>query len=128
MSYQPNYYDVNVQPIFIIDQTEYPYEGLKADVEATMEYKFIVDTLRAYLGDAVEVKEGYKLGIFEIALLSSVQMEILRDIQEDTGAFPLKRGRSQLRFEVGCYLYDKPPCDANCDCCECLGCCGFAKN
>ena len=136
MTHQPMNYEINVQPIFVKDGVEYPFEGLSEDERgegciyrwAPMEYKFIVNTLHFVFGHAIEFKDGYKNGTLEIAQLSDAQLKILRDIREDTCDVPVKYGQSCLRFEIGTYNYDKPPCDPTCDCCECRGCCGYAED
>ena len=51
----------------------------------------------------------------------------LRGINEYTGEFLVKYKQSYLKFEIMTYVYDKPPCDQNCDCCECLGCCDYEE-
>jgi hypothetical protein len=89
-----------IQPIFEKDGFNYPFTGLKATYAATLEYKFILDTLRSHLGDSLEITEGIRNGTFEIAMLSERQLNFLRDISEDTGAYPLKHGQTNLRFEI----------------------------
>jgi hypothetical protein len=137
MTDQPMNYEINVKPIFVKDGVEYPFEGLSEDEGgdgssvyrgAPVEYKFIVNTLRFVFGDAIDFKAGYNNGTLVIARLSNAQLKILKDIREDTCDVPVKYGQSQLRFEIGSHYYDQPPCDQNCDCCECLGCCGYEKN
>jgi len=124
MTYQPNHYNIFIQPIFVTDGIENSFEeGVKTD-----EYRFIVRVLHDYFGLNLEFKAALKNGNFELAFLSYEQMKILRGIYEDTLEYPIKYGRSYLKFEIGAYCYDKPPCDQNCDCCECLGCCGYEKN
>lgn len=133
MSYQPNHYDIYVKPIFTKAGIEYPFEGLiinenGAQHGANYEYRFIVDTLRHYFGNDLDFDD--KGPNFIIALLSNSQMEILRSINEDTCDYPVKYGRCQLKFEIGIYTYDEPPCDGTriCECrecvnnCECLQC------
>jgi hypothetical protein len=129
-SYQTNYYRINIKPFFVKDYNKYLFGGLKATRDSTNEYKFILDTLRCHLGDDLELKEGFHIGSFEIGFLSNEQMNLLRYIVEDTGAYPIKYGRSQLKFEIGTYLYDKPPCGSGeCHCFECIQSCGvYEKN
>jgi hypothetical protein len=129
-SYEPNHYSIYIQPIFVnTDAKEYPFASLDEEENTSIEYQFIVDTLRLHFGDEVDLtKKSLVPGRFVIAMLSNAQMKILRGICEYTGEVPVKYGRSYLKFEVHGYTYDKPPCDDNCDCCECLGCCDFKKN
>jgi hypothetical protein len=126
MSYEPNHYNIMIQPIFVnADGGEFPFEGFN---ELT-EYDFIAATLRLHFGNDLDFDEKTLIpGRMVIAQLSNAQMKILRGIWEDTGVVPVKYGRSHLKFELHGYVYDKPPCDQNCDCCECLGCCGYEKN
>ena len=111
MSFEPNYYDIQIQPVFVKDGVKYPFTGLKANKESTLEYKFIIDTLRSHFGDALDITEGFIKSTFEIAFLSNTHMKQLCDISEDTGAAPIKYGQSHLRFDIGSYLYDKSPSD-----------------
>jgi hypothetical protein len=124
MTYQPNYYNISIQSIFVTDGIENRFEGLEEEIK-TNEYRFIVRVLYDYFGIDVEFKEALKKGNLVIAFLSFEQMKILRGIYEDTLEYPIKYGRSYLKFETDGYVYDKPPCDQNCDCCECLDCCGY---
>ena len=52
-----------------------------------------------------KLKKGNNLGEGEIIIetLSYEQMKILREIDEDTGDFYIKCGRSQLKFEINTY-------------------------
>jgi hypothetical protein len=131
-SYELNYYEIIVQPIFInAEGKEFPFEGLTEEDGSlpNIEFKFIINTLRFVFGNdlAIEAETSVK-GKMKINKLSTSQMKILRSIREDTCDVPVKYGQSQLRFEIGSHYYDQPPCDQNCDCCECLGCCGYEKN
>ena len=125
MTYQPTHYYIRITPIFTKDGMEYKYEGLN-DAEkngfsgTNYEFKFIVDTLRKYFG--VNLHFDMRETKIVIATLSYAQMKILREIDEDTGEFPVKYGRSQLKFEIGTYTYDAPPCDGTIMC-ECNDCC-----
>ena len=114
-----NHYHIQIQPVFVRDGVNYPYTGLKATRESTIEYKFIIDTLRSHFGDDLDLKEGFIKSTFEIAFLSDAQMKELRAISEDTGASPIQYGQSHLRFDIGSYVSDGHPCD-----CECRLCCG----
>lgn len=125
-SYKLNYYHIIIKPFFVKGYNKYPFGGLKATRDSTNEYKFILDTLHCHLGHDLELKEGFHSGSFEIGFLTNKQMDILRDIVEDTGAYPIKYGQSQLKFEIGTYFYDKPPCGGGeCDCFECIQSCGY---
>ena len=130
--YQPNHYGIFIKPIYVdAGGKEFPFAGLKEEEDNSepIEYKFIVDILRLYFGNDLNLNEKTLTpGTMEIDRLSNVQMKILRGIYEDTYEEPIKYGRSHLKFEVLFYSYDNPPCDDNCDCCECLGCCSFKKN
>ena len=131
MSYNPNYYNIVTKPIFVKDGNEYPFEGLRKEEEGArrgskMEFRFISNTLRYYFGDDVEFDEGIVKGTIELAFLTNEQMIQLKGIKEYC-EFPVKHEKSYLKFEIGTYVYDKPPCDENCDCCECLGCCEYEE-
>lgn len=104
-----NYCDIWGKPIFVMDDgTEYMFEGLQDDeIEhrgRNFEFRFIVNTLRHYFGDHLDfdVNENQ----FKILKLSNDQMNILREISEDTCEFPVKYGRAKLRFEIVTYRYD----------------------
>ena len=128
MSYNPNYYKIVTKPIFVKDGNEYPFEGFfKDEGGAREEFRFIVNTLRDYFGINVDFKQGSVKGTIELAFLTNEQMIQLRGINEYTGEFPVKHEKSYLKFEIGTYVYDKPPCDENCDCCECLGYCDYEE-
>jgi hypothetical protein len=128
MSYELNHYNIWVKPIFVKAEIEYPFEGLTTDANgahrgANYEYRFIVDTLRHYFGNDLDFDD--KDQIIIIGSLSNAQMKILRGINEDTCDYPVKYGRCQLKFEIGMYTYDAPPCDGTqtCDCRECVNNC-----
>ena len=84
--YQPIYYDIHTTPIFTKDGTEYKFEGLNPETRTL--FRFIVLTLRKYFGISFQFER--KLGEIIIETLSYEQMKILREIDEDTGDFPLK--------------------------------------
>lgn len=109
MPYEPNYYEINIQPIFVMEGKEFPFDGNHS--------VFIVDKLREHLGE-VEIKEGYKTGTFEIKTLSQKQMIILRDIHIHTASL-LKY--TYLRFNIGIHKFDAEPCTGRVDC-ECAKC------
>ena len=94
--YQPIYYDIHTTPIFTKDGTEYKFEGLNPETRTL--FRFIVLTLRKYFGISFQFER--KKGEIIIETLSYEQMKILREIDEDTGDFPIKCGRSQLKFEI----------------------------
>jgi len=106
ITYKPTYYDIWITPIFTKDGTEYKFKELNEETRKL--FRFIVLTLRKYFG--VNLYFERKETKLIIATLSYAQMKILREIDEDTGDFPIKYGRSQLKFEIGTYKYDKPPC------------------
>ena len=97
--YQPTYYDIHTTPIFTKDGTEYKFEGLNPETRTS--FRFIVLTLRKYFG--LELYFERKIGEIIIPTLSYEQMKILREIDEDTCDFPVKYGRSQLKFEIDKY-------------------------
>ena len=97
--YQPTYYDIHITPTYIKDGTEYKFEGLNPETRTL--FRFIVLTLRKYFG--INFQFERKLGEIIIETLSYEQMKILREIDEDTGDFPIKHGRSQLKFEIDTY-------------------------
>jgi hypothetical protein len=118
-TYQPTHYNICITPTFTKDGTTYKYEGLPKDDETRILFRFIVLTLRKYFGVNLhfDMRETHVI----ITTLSSAQMKILREIDEDTGEFPVKYGRSQLKFEIGTYTYDAPPCEGTimCECNDC---------
>ena len=97
--YQPTYYDIHTTPIFTKDGTEYKFEGLNNETRTL--FRFIILTLRKYFG--VNFQFERKKGEIIIETLSYAQMKILREIDEDTGDFPVKYGRSQLKFKIDTY-------------------------
>ena len=99
--YQPTYYDIHITPTYIKDGTEYKFEGYKNNDESRLLYRFIVLTLRKYLSLYLHFKRD-KTQII-IATLSYEQMKILQEIDEDTCDFPVKYGRSQLKFKIDTY-------------------------
>jgi hypothetical protein len=123
-TYQPTHYDISIAPIFTKDGSEHKYEGL-TDAEKNgfgggkNEFRFIADTLRKHFGTDLHFDMREDRAI--IATLSSAQMKILREIYEDTVDFPVKYGRSRLKFEIGTYTYDAPQCEGTimCECNDC---------
>jgi len=97
--YQPTYYDIYITPIFTKDGTEYKFEGLNPETRTS--FRFIVLTLRKYFGLDLDFKRIKTQMI--IPTLSYQQMKILREIDEDTCDFPVKYGRSQLKFKIDTY-------------------------
>ena len=98
--YQPTHYDdIHITPIFTKDGTEYKFEGLNNETRTL--FRFIILTLRKYFG--VNFQFERKKGEIIIETLSYAQMKILREIDEDTGDFPVKYGRSQLKFKIDTY-------------------------
>ena len=130
MAYQPNHYNINVQPIFVFEGNEYPFEGLTAEQAAdgqmlrgsNMEFRFIVNTLFHYFGDELHYKvDQHKRGIFTVTLLSDQEINMLNDIYHNTNEFPVKYGRSHLKFKIEDFEYDAPECSLmpDCICMEC---------
>ena len=97
--YQPTYYDIHITPIYTKDGTEYKFEGLNPETRTS--FRFIILTLRKYFGIFFQFER--KKGEIIIETLSYEQMKILREIDEDTGDFPVKYGRSHLKFEIDTY-------------------------
>jgi len=129
MAYKPNHYNIQIKPIFQNDGKEYPFEGLtdKEREKVTnrpknTEFRFIIKTLRKYFGDDVEFRETSMKGYMELTFLTDNEMKILRNISEDTEDLPIKYGRSTLKFQIGTYTYDAPPCNGmpDCECRECF--------
>ena len=96
-------YEIWTQPIFVTDDgTEYSFEGLLEDQQenrgANSEFRFIVDTLRSYFGDALD----FEVNATHLVLpsMSKDQMKLLRDINEDSCDVFLKYGHSHLTFDV----------------------------
>jgi len=130
MAYQPKHYNINLQPIFVFEGNEYPFEGLTAEQAAdgqykrgsNMEFRFIVNTLRHYFGDELDFKvDQHKRGIFTLAQLSNEEMNMIKDIYQDTNEFPIQLGRSHLKFKIEAFEYDAPECSLmpDCICMEC---------
>jgi hypothetical protein len=97
--YQPTYYDIHTTPIYTKDGTEYKFEGLNTETRTS--FRFIVLTLRKYFGLDLDF-ERIKTQMI-ITTLSYEQMKILQEIDEDTCDFPVKYGRSHLKFEIDTY-------------------------
>ena len=97
--YQPTYYDIYITPILTKDGTEYKFEGLNNETRTL--FRFIVLTLRKYF--SIKLNFEMKKNQIIIATLSYEQMKILREIDEDTCDFPVKYGRSQLKFKIDTY-------------------------
>jgi hypothetical protein len=97
--YQPTYYDIHITPTYTKDGTVYKFEGLNTETRTS--FRFIVLTLRKYFDLNLDF-ERIKTQMF-ITTLSYEQMKILREIDEDTCDFPVKYGRSQLKFEIDTY-------------------------
>jgi hypothetical protein len=97
--YQPTHYDIRITPTFTKDGTEYKFEGLNNETRTL--FRFIVLTLRKYFGINLHFERKNPQIIIET--LSYEQMKILREIDEDTCDFPVKYGRSQLKFEIDTY-------------------------
>jgi hypothetical protein len=97
--YQPIHEDIHITPTFTKDGTEYKFEG--PNYETRTSFRFIVLTLRKYFSLYLHFKRD-KTQII-IATLSYEQMKILQEIDEDTCDFPVKYGRSQLKFEIDTY-------------------------
>jgi hypothetical protein len=97
--YQPIHEDIHITPTFTKDGTEYKFEG--PNYETRTSFRFIVLTLRKYFG--INLYFEIKIGEIIIPTLSYEQMKILREIDEDTCDFPVKYGRSQLKFEIDTY-------------------------
>jgi hypothetical protein len=98
--YQPTHYaNINITPIYTKDGTEYKFEGLNPETRTS--FRFIVLTLRKYFG--INLYFERKKGEIIIPILSYEQMKILRAIDEDTCDFPVKYGRSQLKFKIDTY-------------------------
>jgi hypothetical protein len=129
MEYKPNHYNIQIKPIFVKDGKEYPFEGLtdkersKTTKQPTnIEFRFIIKTLRKNFGDDVEFRETKINNLIELTFLTDDEMKTLRNISEDTEEIPIKYGRSILKFEIGTYTYDAPPCSGmpDCECRECF--------
>ena len=97
--YKPIHYDIHITPTYIKDGTEYKFEGLNNETRTL--FRFIVLTLRKYFGLDLDF-ERIKTQMI-IDTLSYEQMKILREIDEDTCDFPVKYGRSQLKFKIDTY-------------------------
>jgi hypothetical protein len=103
----PNNYNIQIKPIFVRDGNEYPFDGLTykervktANTPSNIEFIFIINTLRKYFGDDVEFRETKIKGLIELIFLTENNMKILRNINEYTEEFPVRYGRSYLKFKV----------------------------
>jgi hypothetical protein len=96
-TYQPPSSPYIITPTFTKDGVEYKFEGMY-DNETRLSFRFIVLTLRKYLG--VNGEFAMRGPHVIISTLSSAQMKILRAIDEDTCDFPVKYGRSKLKFDI----------------------------
>lgn len=117
-------YDICVTPIFVKDGMEYPFEGLVADEQGgkNMEFRFIVNTLRSYFGNDLDIDE--KGTQIRILLFSNELVRVLQIINEDTCEFPVKYGRTHLKFVITSYSYNSESlCEGTlsreCNECEC---------
>ena len=118
-TYNPLHYDIWVTPTFVKDGQFYQFEGLDDDENGAcrgvnFEFRFIVNTLRHYFGDNLDFDENENQ--IKIDMLSNEQMKTLRVINEDTCEFPVKYGRSYLKFEINGFKYIEPPCDNTMQC------------
>ena len=103
MAAPDRHYEIWTQPLFVTDDgTVYPFEGLQEDQKenrgANSEFRFIVDTLRSYFGDALD----FEVNSTHLVLtsFSKDQMKLLRDINEDSCDVSLQYGHSHLTFDV----------------------------
>jgi hypothetical protein len=118
-------YNITINPLFVKDGKEYPFEGGKGN---SIEYRFIIKTLRKYFGDDVEIKKEIDGRTITLAFLTADELEILRHINEYTDEIPIKYGRSNLKFAIDDYKNNGPSCDGRTDCecsecmCQCKGC------
>jgi len=94
--------DVIIKPVFMVNDNKYEYageeEGAGIDSPVSMEFRFIVDTLRHVFGDDVDFDE--KNGLFTLKQMYLQQTIVLRNIYEDSGDRYVYCGRCFLRFEI----------------------------
>lgn len=126
-----HYENIIIKPIFIKDEKIFPYEGSWTDEniegvkKISFESIFIDHVLRLHLGNELEIGGSIsKKNHLELEKLSFEQMDKLIAIFEDTNDYPIKYGRSHLKFKLVKY---SPVCGPLCECCHCLGCCGTAN-
>ena len=90
---------MRIRPIFKVDGYDYTFEtpqpGLPKGSNA--EYRYIIDTLRKYLGDDLYFTEEY--GLFLLPYTAE-DLDIVTKINSDTEYYPIKYGRSYLWFEI----------------------------
>ena len=96
-------FDIWIKPIFVKDDIEYPFEGLAENEKGgfrglNFEFRFIVDTLRHYFGDDLDFDDDEDK--IKIKLKSYLDLNTLQLINYDTCDFPVKYGRSHLKFEI----------------------------
>jgi hypothetical protein len=124
MSYNPKHYDILIRPIFVKDGKEYIFEGSAEKERKTIEFRFIIKTLRKYFGDDIEFQESINKDLVKLTVLTDDEMTVLRNIYEDAD---VKYGLSHLKFEIISYGFDLPPCSGMLDC-ECRECFCNCKN
>ena len=90
-----------LKPVFVKDDKEYAFEGLNEDQRinrgANMEFRFIVNTLRAHLGDDLDFKVEH--GLFSIPYNEADKQTVL-NIYQNTNEFPVAHAESHLKFVV----------------------------
>ena len=97
-----NKMDIVIKPVFMANDNKYDYageeEGAGLYKPVSMEYRFIVDTLRRVFGDDLDFDE--KNGLFTLKQMCLQHEIVLRNIYEQSGDMPIYCGSCFLRFEI----------------------------
>ena len=97
-----NKMDIIIKPIFMTNNNKYDYvgeeEGAGLYKPVSMEFRFIVDTLRNVFGDELDFDETN--GLFTLKQMCLQHEIVLRNIYEDSCDMPIYCGRCFLRFEI----------------------------
>ena len=97
-----NKMDIVIKPVFMENDNKCEYvgeeEGAGLYKPVSMEYRFIVDTLRRVFGDDLDFDE--KNGLFTLKQMCLQHEIVLRNIYEDSCDMPIYCGSCFLRFEI----------------------------
>jgi hypothetical protein len=99
------YTDITIKPIYVIVESgkEYDFEGIICETDDTFyDFHFIVNTLYKFFGyefcyNLNFIENGTKI---KIQTMTAEEMNILKEIHEDTFDYPVKYGQAQLKFEL----------------------------
>ena len=90
---------VTIQPIFVMENNEYEFEGCIAGLPkgSNYDFRFIVDTLRKRFGDDLDFSE--ENGLFIMPFDAHI-IEEIKSIYQESNDFPVNRKKSHLRFDI----------------------------